>query len=130
MSMGPFRRPHPHGSKFGGAPRPPCSFFEANRCRNGDACGFAHMLPDGTDARGLQQGLIGNDGRTANPEEKGGMPPAWVAQRGNFPRGAQGGAPGPRASMNGGYSVREPTKPRNFPATGAESEPEIGRAHV
>ncbi|SCV70624.1 BQ2448_3386 [Microbotryum intermedium] len=70
----PARRNFPAGS-----PRPPCSFFEANRCRNRDACPFQHLLSDGSDARLLGQGWVGADGRTDNPEEKGGLPATWLA---------------------------------------------------
>ncbi|GAA5962211.1 hypothetical protein JCM3765_003899 [Sporobolomyces pararoseus] len=62
---------------FGGS-RPPCSFFEANRCKNGDECSFVHLLPDGSDARTLGRGMIGSDGRTDSPEATGGTPPAWL----------------------------------------------------
>lgn len=108
-----------------GTPRPPCSFFEANRCKNRDTCPFAHPLPDGTDARTLGQGWMGADGRTENPEMSGGLPAVWLANprfgnghghhRGanGAGQGGQGGAfvKGPN-NFNGGYSVREP-RPRN-----------------
>ncbi|TFK56569.1 hypothetical protein OE88DRAFT_34052 [Heliocybe sulcata] len=32
---------------FGGGRKPPCLFFPAGRCRNGDECRFPHVLPDG-----------------------------------------------------------------------------------
>lgn len=108
---------------FGGT-RPPCSFFEANRCKNGDECSFVHLLQDGTDARALGRGMIGSDGRTDSPEATGGMPPAWLmnqkalrfaggngagANGGNLAGGAGGGKKQLEggAIMNGGYSYRE-----------------------
>ncbi|KAH8920405.1 hypothetical protein BT69DRAFT_412233 [Atractiella rhizophila] len=74
----PHRRPHENGVPPGNRPRfnsyssvashhsqrgarPPCAFFEANRCRNGDECMFPHFLPDGRDARDLKVGMIGID---------------------------------------------------------------------
>lgn len=79
-------------------PRPPCSFFEVNRCKNGDQCSFPHILPDGTDARFLGKGIIGVDGRTDNPLKHGGLPPAWREKMaaGKGPRGsnANGGPAG------------------------------------
>lgn len=87
-------------------PRPSCSFFEANRCRNRDTCSFPHVLADGQDARTLGRGMMGIDGRTEGPEERGGMPPTYV-------KGYRGGnnsgmGPAGRAIMNGGYSSKEP----------------------
>ncbi|GAA5944099.1 uncharacterized protein JCM15063_005313 [Sporobolomyces koalae] len=91
--------PYPAGSVAGGAKprrsfggsRPPCSFFEANRCKNGDECSFVHMLPDGSDARALGRGMIGSDGRTDSPEATGGTPPAWlINQRALRFQGANG----------------------------------------
>ncbi|GAA5920318.1 hypothetical protein JCM1841_004527 [Sporobolomyces salmonicolor] len=121
LPAGPFPGGKPRRS-FGGA-RPPCSFFEANRCKNGDECLFAHMLPDGSDARALGRGMIGADGRTDHPEATGGMPPAWLASQrsmkygGAGPAGAAAVAGGVKKQMqlengailNGGYSFRERT---------------------
>ncbi|SGY12510.1 BQ5605_C011g06529 [Microbotryum silenes-dioicae] len=73
-----------------GSPRPPCSFFEANRCRNRDACPFQHLLPDGSDARLLGQGWVGADGRTDNPEEKGGLPATWLTNPNRKKTGSNG----------------------------------------
>ena len=115
----------------GQAPRPPCSFFEGNRCRNRDECAFLHLLPDGSDARFLRQGLVGVDGRTDNPEEKGGIPPAWIANPKPFGNNRFMGANGlPRASMNGGYSVREPKPRQQFAQTGPNGLPEGPRAEM
>lgn len=99
--------------RFGSAertPRPPCSYFEANRCQFGDECSFVHLLPDGKDARHLAQGLIGQDGRISNPEERGGIPPIYKGPKGmgyngnGFIGGQQRGG-----GMNG-YAV----KPKRF----------------
>ena len=105
----------------GRSARPNCSFFEANRCRNRDACPFAHLLPDGSDARALGRGLVGIDGRIDGPEERGGIPPAWIAHPKNsngHPRynnghsSSAGGAMsaaqmGGKQNMNGGFSAKE-----------------------
>lgn len=115
----------------GQAPRPPCSFFEGNRCRNRDECAFLHLLPDGSDARFLRQGLVGVDGRTDNPEEKGGIPPAWIANPKPFGNNRFLGPNGlPRASMNGGYSVREPKPRQQFAQNGPNGLPEGPRAEM
>nr|CRX79022.1 hypothetical protein [Leucosporidium scottii] len=92
-----------------GTPKPPCSFFESNRCRNRDGCPFQHLLPDGTDARHLGQNWAGVDGRTENLEERGGLPPAWLAN----PRYPKNGFKNVgQLNYNGGFMVREP-RPRN-----------------
>ncbi|GAA6014456.1 hypothetical protein JCM11491_007060 [Sporobolomyces phaffii] len=99
---------------FGGS-RPPCSFFEANRCKNGDECSFVHLLPDGTDARALGRGMIGSDGRTDSPEASGGTPPAWLINQkalrfaGGNGAGMKKQLEGGMATMNGagGYAYRE-----------------------
>ncbi|GAA5904543.1 uncharacterized protein JCM6883_003821 [Sporobolomyces salmoneus] len=98
---------------FGGS-RPPCSFFEANRCKNGDECSFVHLLPDGTDARSLGRGMIGSDGRTDSPEASGGVPPAWLLNQKalRFSGGNGSGMKKHAEMMNGsvgagGYSYRE-----------------------
>jgi len=134
VPTGPYSQaPGMNGGKrrsFGGT-RPPCSFFEANRCKNGDECSFVHLLQDGTDARALGRGMIGSDGRTDSPEATGGMPPAWLMNQkalrfagangaggnggnGGNSAGAGAGAGGGGkkqleggAIMNGGYSYRE-----------------------
>ncbi|POY73759.1 hypothetical protein BMF94_3297 [Rhodotorula taiwanensis] len=110
---GPNAGPIPNGlhgkrASFGGA-RPPCSFFEANRCRHGDKCAFVHLLPDGSDARGLGRGLIGIDGRTEHPEATGGMPPAWLATQKALKAANQTARKQLEAGaiLNGGYSYRE-----------------------
>ncbi|KAK4057774.1 hypothetical protein OIO90_000993 [Microbotryomycetes sp. JL221] len=64
-----------------GTPKPACSFFESNRCKYRDGCSFQHLLPDGTDARSLGLNWAGVDGRTDNLEERGGLPPAWIANQ-------------------------------------------------
>ncbi|ORY78903.1 hypothetical protein BCR35DRAFT_304933 [Leucosporidium creatinivorum] len=98
-----------------GTPKPPCSFFESNRCRNRDACPFQHLLPDGSDARHLGQNWAGVDGRTENLEERGGLPPAWLANP-RYPKNAfknaQQQLQQQQQNFNGGYSVREP-RPRS-----------------
>lgn len=111
---------------FGGS-RPPCSFFEANRCKNGDECSFVHLLPDGGDARALGRGMIGSDGRTDSPEATGGTPPAWLinqkalrfsgangsSMKKHVDSGVGGAAAGGMGMMNGGggagggYAYRE-----------------------
>lgn len=111
MSTFPSR---PRAKWPAGTPKPACSFFESNRCRNRDACPFQHLLPDGTDARNLGLNWAGVDGRTDNLEERGGLPPAWLAHprymkknnnsHNNFHNGQQ--------NFNGGYSARDP-RPRN-----------------
>ncbi|KAM0746316.1 hypothetical protein T439DRAFT_360345 [Meredithblackwellia eburnea MCA 4105] len=93
----PFvRKVHPRPGF--GTGRPACSFFEGNRCRHGDSCTFPHILPDGTDARDLGRNYIGVDGRTDNPELRGGMPPAWLLNQ-----KAGGKAARAAAAANGGY---------------------------
>ncbi|GAA5885015.1 hypothetical protein JCM16303_006518 [Sporobolomyces ruberrimus] len=93
---------------FGGS-RPPCSFFEANRCKNGDECSFVHMLADGTDARALGRGMIGSDGRTDSPEATGGTPPAWLinqkALRFSGAHGNGGAGAGMKKHYEGGMQM-------------------------
>ncbi|KAM0789061.1 hypothetical protein ACM66B_003124 [Microbotryomycetes sp. NB124-2] len=89
-----------------GTPKPACSFFESNRCKNRDACTFQHLLPDGTDARALGQNWAGVDGRTDNLEERGGLPPAWIANQ------RQAKMQMKHQNFNGGYSARDPRPPR------------------
>lgn len=105
---------------FGGA-RPPCSFFEANRCRHGDKCLFAHLLPDGSDARALGRGMIGIDGRTEHPEATGGMPPAWLATQKAMKVANQTARKQLEqgAILNGGYSYRERMTSQAAPPQGA-----------
>lgn len=47
----------------------PCSFFQENRCRNGDSCVFAHILQDGTDAKLSGKDIVGVDGVEGDPME-------------------------------------------------------------
>ncbi|KAK4046301.1 hypothetical protein OIV83_006175 [Microbotryomycetes sp. JL201] len=89
-----------------GTPKPACSFFESNRCKNRDACTFQHLLPDGTDARTLGLNWAGVDGRTDNLEERGGLPPAWIANQ------RQAKLQMKHQNFNGGYSARDPRPPR------------------
>lgn len=92
-----------------GTPKPACSFFEANRCRNRDNCAFQHLLPDGSDARQLGLGWAGVDGRSDNLEERGGLPPAWLAHA----KRKNGGAfHNGQNFNNGAYPVRD-SRPRN-----------------
>ncbi|KWU47426.1 hypothetical protein RHOSPDRAFT_23960 [Rhodotorula sp. JG-1b] len=105
---GPIPGPGGKRASFGNA-RPPCSFFEANRCRHGDKCLFVHLLPDGSDARALGRGLIGIDGRTEHPEATGGMPPAWLATQKAIKAANQTARKHHEQGtiLNGGYSYRE-----------------------
>ncbi|GAA5986831.1 hypothetical protein JCM10908_000915 [Rhodotorula pacifica] len=105
---GPLGGPGGKRASFGTA-RPPCSFFEANRCRHGDKCLFVHLLPDGSDARGLGRGLIGIDGRTEHPEATGGMPPAWLATQKAIKAANHTARKHHEQGtiLNGGYSYRE-----------------------
>ncbi|GAA5861116.1 hypothetical protein JCM3774_002195 [Rhodotorula dairenensis] len=105
---GPIVGPGGKRASFGTA-RPPCSFFEANRCRHGDKCLFIHLLPDGSDARGLGRGLIGIDGRTEHPEATGGMPPAWLATQKAIKAANHTARKHHEQGtiLNGGYSYRE-----------------------
>ncbi|KZT30732.1 hypothetical protein NEOLEDRAFT_1083068 [Neolentinus lepideus HHB14362 ss-1] len=41
-----YRRGSMRKPSFGGSRKPPCLFFPAGRCRNGDECRFPHVLPD------------------------------------------------------------------------------------
>ncbi len=36
--------------------RPACHFFARSACKHAEDCRFPHILPDGTDARGLNAG--------------------------------------------------------------------------
>ncbi|KAG0147171.1 hypothetical protein CROQUDRAFT_485121 [Cronartium quercuum f. sp. fusiforme G11] len=42
-------------------PRGPCSFFAENRCRFGDECLWAHVMPNGDDAREYRLNYVGPD---------------------------------------------------------------------
>lgn len=43
-------------------PRGPCSFFDLNACAFQDACLYAHVMPNGDDAREYKQGYAGPNG--------------------------------------------------------------------
>ncbi|KAH9951023.1 hypothetical protein B0H21DRAFT_859868 [Amylocystis lapponica] len=45
--MGHHRRGSARRPPFGPGRKPPCLFFPAGRCRNGDECRFPHIMPDG-----------------------------------------------------------------------------------
>lgn len=42
-------------------PRGPCSFFAENRCRFGDECLWAHVMPNGDDAKEYRLNYVGPD---------------------------------------------------------------------
>jgi hypothetical protein len=102
--------------------RPPCSFFAENRCRYGDECSFRHQMPDGSDARLLQQGLIGVDGLTARD-----VPYKPARRPSNEPRGRIGMRRDDEARERVERlidSTRSASHPKSRPSTGpAQQQP-------
>jgi hypothetical protein len=45
--MNHYRRGSVRRGSFGGGRKPPCLFFPAGRCKNGDDCRFPHIIPEG-----------------------------------------------------------------------------------
>ncbi|KAK7463903.1 hypothetical protein VKT23_005838 [Stygiomarasmius scandens] len=63
--INPVRDPMPHNRRGNirrgslGARKPPCMFFPAGKCKNGDDCRFPHVLPDNS---GPHQQFVGGRG--------------------------------------------------------------------
>ncbi|KAF9477519.1 hypothetical protein BDN70DRAFT_934148 [Pholiota conissans] len=89
------------------ARKPPCLFFPAGRCKNGDECRFPHVLP-----------------------ENGAAPPAhlpFAPQRAGPPRPPRGQVNGPNGFHNleaklGNLTLRDDQQPRHKNGNGAAAE--------
>ncbi|KAG5654718.1 hypothetical protein H0H81_007474 [Sphagnurus paluster] len=51
--------------------KPPCLFFPAGRCKNGDDCRFPHVLPDGNAPHNMPYYASRNGPRTRHPNTNG-----------------------------------------------------------
>lgn len=136
-SGGPgFRRP-----SFAGSRKPPCLFFPAGRCKNGEECRFPHIMADGhVMGRGgrfrspPQNPINGNN--QANLEEK--LANLSITENGNHaprqgssgsttpsergPRGANGAHVRPSKSTAAAQKQRVPNADE-FPVLGGSSTP-------
>ncbi|CAO1615602.1 unnamed protein product [Parajaminaea phylloscopi] len=86
--------------------RGPCTFFARNACRYGSECLFAHVLPDGTDARrlGASSGAGSSSGsRQSGPDGQGAADGAKDPSKfNNVPRQPASMQLGPKAKRDAG----------------------------